>query len=246
MSSGSSSSKAAARGPKRRPALPAASGASPRPAVAAAEPPRPPAAPGVRLPREFYARPDVLAVARELLGKRLVVPGPGGQRVSGLVVETEAYAAPEDKASHAYGGRRTARTETMFMAGGAAYVYFVYGMHHQFNVVTGPAELPHAVLVRAVEPEEGIELMRERRPVRADRELTSGPGKLCRALGITRDLDGADLTAGREVWLEDIGREVAPAEIASGPRVGIAYAEEYAARPWRFWLAGNPYVSRPR
>jgi DNA-3-methyladenine glycosylase len=201
--------------------------------------------PGARLRREFYTRRDVLTIARDLLGKRLVAAA-GGRRVSGLVVETEAYAAPADKASHAYGGRRTARTETMYERGGTAYVYFVYGMHHQFNVVTGPAGLPHAVLIRAVEPEEGIELMRERRPGKVDRELTSGPGKLCRALGITRELDGADLTAGREVWLEDIGREVAPAEIASGPRVGIAYAEEYAARPWRFWLAGNPYVSRPR
>jgi DNA-3-methyladenine glycosylase len=203
-------------------------------------------APGARLPREFYTRGDVLTVARELLGKRLVAAGPGGRRVSGLVVETEAYAAPEDKASHAHGGRRTARTETMFRTGGAAYVYFVYGMHHQFNVVTGPAELPHAVLVRAVEPEEGVELMRERRPVKLDRELTSGPGKLCRAFGITRELDGADLVTGLEVWLEETGREVSAAEVASGPRVGVAYAAEYAARPWRFWLAGNSFVSRAR
>jgi DNA-3-methyladenine glycosylase len=186
----------------------------------------------------------VLAVARDLLGKRLVVPDAAGRRVSGLVVETEAYAAPADKASHAYGGRRTARTETMFRAGGTAYVYFVYGMHHQFNVVTGPEELPHAVLIRAIEPEEGIELMRERRPAGTDRQLTSGPGKLCRALGITRELDGADLL-GTSVWLEEAGRRVAPAEIARGPRVGVAYAAEYASRPWRFWLAGNVYVSRP-
>jgi DNA-3-methyladenine glycosylase len=200
--------------------------------------------PGARLRREFYTRRDVLTIARDLLGKRLVAAA-GGRRVSGLVVETEAYAAPADKASHAYGGRRTARTETMYERGGTAYVYFVYGMHHQFNVVTGPAGLPHAVLIRAVEPEEGIELMRERRPGKVDRELTSGPGKLCRAFGITRDLDGADLT-GTSIWLEDAGRRPTPAEIASGPRVGIAYAEEYAAKPWRFWLTGNLYVSRPQ
>jgi len=228
MSSGGSSSKARAGA--------AAGGEGPRAGVESA--------PGARLPREFYTRADVLAVARALLGKRLVVPGPGGLRVSGLVVETEAYAAPEDKASHAYGGRRTARTETMYAEGGTAYVYFVYGLHHQFNVVTGPAGLPHAVLVRAVEPEEGVGVMRGRRPGRGERELTSGPGKLCRAFGITRELDGADLT-GPRVWLEDAGRAVSPAEVASGPRVGVAYAEEYAGRPWRFWIAGSPYVSRP-
>lgn len=198
---------------------------------------------GSLLPREFYTRADVLAVARDLLGKRLVAPAPGGERVSGVVVEAEAYAAPEDKASHAYGGRRTARTETMYRVGGTAYVYFVYGLHHQFNVVTGPEGLPHAVLIRAVEPDEGIELMRERRAVGRDRDLTSGPGKLCRALGLDRTHDGADL-CGPRVWLEDAGRRVAPEEVASGPRVGIAYAEEYAQKPWRFWLRGNPYASR--
>jgi DNA-3-methyladenine glycosylase len=198
----------------------------------------------VRLGRDFYTRDDTLRVARELLGKRLVVPAADGARASGRVVEVEAYLGAEDRAAHSYGGRRTRRTETMFGLGGTAYVFFVYGMHHQFNVVTGPAGLPHAVLVRAVEPEEGIELMRERRPVSRDRELTSGPGKLCRALGIDLTFDGEDLTTGVRVWLEETGVRFKPGQIASGPRIGVAYAAEDALRPWRFWVKGNEYVSR--
>lgn len=198
---------------------------------------------GAKLGRRFYASRDGLALARALLGKRLVVPAAEGARVSGRIVETEAYLGAEDKAAHSYRNRRTARTETMFAVGGTAYVFFVYGMHHQFNVVAGPEGLPHAVLIRAVEPEEGLELMRERRPSKSDRELTSGPGKLCRALGIDRGFDGEDLL-GRRVWIEDAGGAFDPEEIASGPRIGIAYAEEYAHKPWRFWLKGNIYVSR--
>ena len=196
-----------------------------------------------KLKRDFYTRTDTLLVARELLGKRLVVPAPTGERVSGRIVETEAYLGAEDRAAHSYGGRRTARTETMFAIGGTVYVFFVYGMHHQFNVVTGPEGQPHAVLIRAVEPEEGIESMRERRPARTDRELTSGPGKLCRALAIDLTHDGEDLR-GRRIWLEDAGARLAPEDIAAGPRIGVAYAGEDAHRPWRFWVKGNEYVSR--
>jgi DNA-3-methyladenine glycosylase len=197
----------------------------------------------VKLERDFYTRADTLAVARELLGKRLVVPAPGGARVSGRIVETEAYLGVEDRAAHSYGGRRTARTETMFRVGGTVYVFFVYGMHHQFNVVAGPEGRPHAVLVRAVEPEEGIELMRERRPVKKGRELTNGPGKLCRALGIDGGYNGEDLTGAR-VWVEETGVRLAPEEVAAGPRVGIDYAGEDVLKPWRFWVKGNEYVSR--
>jgi DNA-3-methyladenine glycosylase len=197
-----------------------------------------------RLGRAFYARQDTLAVARDLLGKRLVVPSGAGVRVSGRIVEVEAYLGAEDKAAHSYGWRRTARTETMYAKGGTVYVFFVYGMHHQFNVVTGPEGTPTAVLVRAVEPEEGVELMRERRAVSKERELTSGPGKLCKALGIDRSFDGEDLTTGARVWLEDAGARLRPAEMAEGPRIGIAYAEEYALKPWRFWVKGNAFVSK--
>jgi len=196
----------------------------------------------VKLSAAFYTRADVVTLARRLLGAKLVVPARDGRRVSGLIVETEAYRGPEDRASHAYAGRRTRRTETMYARGGTAYVYFVYGMYYQFNVVTNEAEVPHAVLVRALEPLEGLDLMRRRRGGGPVRNLTSGPGKLCIALGIDRRLDGADLRGDR-IWLE-AGRRVAPAAIAAGPRVGIDYAREWAARPWRFWLRGNPFVSR--
>lgn len=197
-----------------------------------------------RLGRAFYAREETLAVARELLGKRLVVPTSEGARVSGRIVEVEAYLGAEDKAAHSYGRRRTARTETMYAKGGTVYVFFVYGMHHQFNVVTGPEGTPTAVLVRAVEPEEGIDSMRERRRVPKERELTSGPGKLCKALGLDRSFDREDLTTSTRVWLEDAGARPRPEDIAEGPRIGIAYAEEYALKPWRFWLKGNVFVSK--
>jgi DNA-3-methyladenine glycosylase len=197
-----------------------------------------------RLGRAFYARTDTLAVARELLGKRLVVPASEGVRVAGRIVEVEAYLGAEDKAAHSYGQRRTARTETMYREGGTVYVFFVYGMHHQFNVVTGPEGTPTAVLVRGVEPEEGIEMMWERRAVSKERELTSGPGKLCKALGLDRSFDGEDLTESPRVWLEDAGARLRPEEIAEGPRIGIAYAEEYALKPWRFWIKSNVFVSK--
>ena len=197
--------------------------------------------PDPKLPRAFYSNPDVVTVARRLLGQLLVVPTRAG-RVSGLIVETEAYRGPEDRASHAWGGRRTLRTETMYARGGTAYVYFVYGMYFQFNVVTGVAEVPHAVLVRALEPVEGMALMRRRRGGGALHGLTSGPGKLCIALGIDRRLDRADLLGDR-IWIER--RPPVPARrIAAGPRVGIDYAEAWVDRPWRFWLRDNPFVSR--
>jgi DNA-3-methyladenine glycosylase len=195
-----------------------------------------------KLPREFYARASVLTISRELLGKLLVVPDNHERRISGKIVEVEAYRGPEDRASHAYGGRRTKRTETMYDRGGVAYVYFVYGMYYQFNVVTNVENIPHAVLVRAVEPVEGIETMRIRRHSHPDRNLTNGPGKLCVAMGIDRELDKADLLGGR-VWLEEF-EKVSPTQIARGPRIGIDYAEDWVEKPWRFWLKGNPYVSR--
>ena len=180
-------------------------------------------------------------MARDLLGKVLVYDGPAGRRAVRLV-EVEAYLGASDPASHAYRGP-TARTAPMFGPPGRSYVYFVYGMYHQFNVVTNVRDAPHAVLVRALEPVEGIARMRRRRPGRADHDLTNGPGKLCAALGISRSLDGADLL-GPRVWLEEGRREVRASQIAVGPRVGIDYAQEWADKPWRFWIKGNPYVSR--
>jgi DNA-3-methyladenine glycosylase len=195
-----------------------------------------------KLPRAFYTRPNVLTVARDLLGKLLVVPDEDGRRVSGMIVEVEAYRGPEDRASHAFGGRRTKRTETMYGEGGVAYVYFVYGMYYQFNVVSNIKDTPHAILVRALAPVEGIELMRERRHRHPDHNLTNGPGKLCIAMNIDRALDGADLLGDR-VWLEEY-QAVPARRIAKGPRIGIDYAQEWIDKPWRFWIRDNSYVSR--
>lgn len=195
-----------------------------------------------KLPRKFYVRDDTLAVARDLLGKLLVVPSIDGVQVSGMIVETEAYLGIEDRGAHSYGGRRTPRNDVMYARGGHVYVFFVYGMYYQFNVVTGPAEHPHAVLIRAIEPVEGIEIMRERRGEMKDRNLTSGPGKVCIAMGIDRSVNGLDLL-GKRVWLEEY-RSFTENEIAVGKRIGIAYAGEDAEKPWRFWVKGNEYVSR--
>jgi len=194
-----------------------------------------------KLPREFYTRTNVLTVARDLLGKVLVVPDGRGRRVSGKIVEAEAYRGPQDRAAHSYGGRRTKRTEPMFGIGGTAYVFFVYGMYYQFNVVTNRPDQPHAVLIRALEPVEGIEIMKRRRPGKSEHNLTNGPGKLCIALGIDRTLDGADLL-GNKVWLEE-GERIQRRGIMTGPRVGIDYAEEWIDKPWRFWIKDNPFVS---
>ena len=197
---------------------------------------------GKKLKRSFYLRQDTVAIARDLLGKLLVVRAPDGRRVSGMIVETEAYLGVADRAAHSYGGRRTPRNEVMYGPPGHVYVFFVYGMYNQFNVVSGPAETPHAILIRALGPIEGIELMRKRRHGQPDHNLTNGPGKLCLALGIDRTLDNADLT-GERVWIEDAAK-VPPRRIASGPRIGIDYAEEWVDMPWRFWIRGNSYVSR--
>lgn len=202
-----------------------------------------------KLPREFYTRDDTLQVAQDLLGKILVVPTESGERVSGIIVETEAYMGAEDKAAHSYGNRRTKRTETMFAEGGTVYIFFIYGMYYQFNVVVGAVDKPHAVLIRAVEPLENIEIMRARRNLKRkspvvkmpDKNLTNGPGKLCIALGIDKSFNNENLTAGK-IWLET-GREPVR-EVVSGKRVGIDYAEEFAEKPWRFWVKNNLFVSR--
>ena len=198
--------------------------------------------PQFKLRREFYTRPNVLQVARELLGKLLVVPNRDGKRVSGRIVEVEAYRGPQDRAAHSYGGRRTKRTEPMYGIGGTAYVFFVYGMYYQFNVVTNVTDAPHAVLIRAVEPAEGIDIMRKRRGGQPDHSLTNGPGKLCIALDIDRRLDGTDLL-GNRVWLEE-SEKLPRSAVMSGPRIGIDYAAEWKDKPWRFWIRNNPFVSR--
>ena len=203
-----------------------------------------------KIPREFYTSGDTLDIAQDLLGKLLVVPTASGERVSAMIVETEAYLGAIDKAAHSYGNRRTPCTETMFAVGGTAYIFFIYGMYFQFNVVVGAIDTPHAILIRAVEPFENIEIMRMRRNAKSkhpdrkmlDKNLTSGPGKLCIALGIDRTFNNEDVL-GEKVWLEDF-KTFSAGEIASGKRIGIDYAEEFAEKPWRFWVKDNLFVSR--
>ena len=195
-----------------------------------------------KLPREFYLSTNTARIARRFLGKLLVVPGESGRRVSGMIVEAEAYLGVDDRAAHSHGGRRTARNEVMYAGGGHVYVFFIYGMYYQLNMVTGPADHPHAILIRAVEPVEGIEIMRDRRGAMKDTNLTSGPGKLAIAFGVTRELNGADLTGDR-IWLEEF-RKFPKKEIEAGRRIGIDYAGIDAELPLRFWLKGNAFVSR--
>lgn len=190
--------------------------------------------------RGFFGRPAV-EVAQALLGC-VLVREIDGHCLRGRIVETEAYIGPDDTASHAHRGR-TPRNQVMFGPPGYGYIYLVYGLHSMFNVVTDSPEFPAAVLVRAIEPQAGLELMRRRRG-RPDRELTNGPGKLCQALAIDTSLNGIDLTEGRGLWLE-AGPSPAAADVASGPRIGIGYAADEDQRaPRRFWLRGNPFVSR--
>jgi DNA-3-methyladenine glycosylase len=194
-----------------------------------------------RLHRTFYEQ-DALTVARRLVGVH-IVRMVGRTRMVARIVETEAYIAPEDKASHAYNGRRTKRTRVFYEPGGTAYVYLIYGMHHCLNVVTNEAEVPHAVLVRAAEPVEGIELMRRNRGRSADgaHQLTNGPGKLCSAMAIDRSFNGVDLRRSSTLFLV-AGDE--PEQIAASPRRNIDYAEEYRDKPWRFYDATSRSVSR--
>ncbi|MCX2585823.1 DNA-3-methyladenine glycosylase [Pedobacter sp. MR22-3] len=198
----------------------------------------------MKLTPEYYQNEDVIALAKDLLGKVLYTHI-DGQISAGIIVETEAYYGIKDKASHAYGGRRTNRTETMYSQGGVAYVYLCYGMHHLFNVVSSLKDDPHAVLIRAVEPLIGKELMEERRGMPVSRPaVSSGPGSAAKALGIDRTFNQKDLS-GNEIWIEDHQVRYMDEEIVACPRVGIAYAQEHALLPWRFFVKGNPYVSKP-
>ncbi len=190
----------------------------------------------MKLSLDFYLDDDVVSTARELLGKVLCT-AIDGDLTKAVITETEAYAGVRDKASHAYGEKRTKRTEPMYAQGGRAYVYLCYGIHHLFNVVVGDVGEPLAVLVRACEPLEGIDVMRRRRgKSEKDKLILGGPGTLTQALGIRTELTGTSLLGDR-LWIEDHRRQVANDEIVIGPRVGIDYAEEDAQRPYRFRIA---------
>jgi DNA-3-methyladenine glycosylase len=191
---------------------------------------------------QFFLQPT-LQVARGLLGMRLV-RCLNGQRLSGLIVETEAYIGPADSANHARKGR-TPRTAVMFGPPGQTYVYLVYGMHYMLNLVTEADGFPAAVLIRALEPVEGREIMHARRGVKREVDVANGPGKLCRALGIELSLNNWDIGWGEELWLEP-GHPLPAAAIAAGPRIGIGYAHpKDQAALWRFWVRDNRFVSRP-
>ena len=196
-----------------------------------------------KLPRSFYRRPDVVQLSRQLLGKVLCTRIDGQPLTSGIITETEAYCGRGDRASHASGGRRTARTETMYRAGGIGYIYLCYGIHHLFNAVTNEKGKADAVLVRAVKPLDGTPTMLERR--KADTTgpgLTAGPGRLTQALGITTDRDGVDLSD-NTIWIEDRGDIFSNKQIITSSRIGVDYAGEDAERPWRFYPAGSRWVS---
>lgn len=196
--------------------------------------------------KSFYLGTDVVSSSRQLLGKVLATRV-DGVYTAGIITETEAYAGAIDRASHAFGNRRTARTEVMFGEGGRAYVYLIYGIHCLFNVVIGPEEVPLAVLVRGIEPLEGVDIMLRRRQLKEVKpQLGAGPGAAAQALGITRLLNGEDLTQSNQIWIEDRGIKVPAADIASGTRVGVAYAQEDALLPYRFFIKGNPFVSKAK
>lgn len=196
-----------------------------------------------KLPVSFYQNEDVVEVAKQLLGKMLFT-NINGKLTGGIITETEAYDGVIDKACHAYGGRNTNRTATMYLAGGVTYVYLCYGIHHLLNVVSGTAGNPQAVLIRAIEPTEGIELMLERRKMeKLAPRITAGPGALSQALGIDKQLN-AKVLSDNEIWIEDrLG--YADEEIVATTRIGVSYAQEHALWPFRFYLKGNKYVSKP-
>ncbi len=188
-----------------------------------------------KLPKAFYHRDDVVRIGRELIGKYLYTRI-DDQVAGGMIVETEAYRGHEDSASHARGGLRTKRNRIMYQPGGASYVYLCYGIHVLFNVVTNRENQADAVLIRAIQPEQGLKVMLERRKLEAiSPQIASGPGLVSQALGIGLRHYGTDLT-GDIIWIEEKGVKPEPSRVHAGPRIGIAYAKEHAFYPWRFFL----------
>lgn len=198
-----------------------------------------------RLPLSFYRHHDVVWVSQALLGK-FIFTHFDDQLTGGMIVETEAYHGAEDKASHAYGMRRTKRTEVIYRAGGCSYVYLCYGLHSLLNIVTNRLDVPHAVLIRAIEPTIGLDIMQQRRGKhKVDYTLTAGPGSVTQALGIKTIHNGIPLN-GPDLWIEDHGIQIAPEDIIASPRVGVDYAGEDALLPWRFRIKGNRWTSKAK
>ena len=190
-----------------------------------------------RLDKAFFLRTDVVQIAKELLGK-VIVTKIDDQLTSGIITETEAYAGPIDKASHAYGNKKTKRTQTMFKEGCIAYVYLIYGIHHLFNFVSNVEGIPHAILLRGIVPLRGLDIMQKRRNTTKQSGFTLGPGTASQALGITTALDGVDLL-GDKIWVEDAGIEIAPLSIIAKPRIGVDYAGEHAKWEWNFVVSAE-------
>jgi DNA-3-methyladenine glycosylase len=198
----------------------------------------------LKLPLSYYLNQNVIFLAKDLLGKVLFT-NINDEITAGIIVETEAYFGIQDKASHAYGGRRTNRTEPMYSKGGISYVYLCYGIHHLFNIVTSVEDEPHAVLIRAVEPLIGKDIIEKRRNMPVTKPaVSSGPGSLAKALGINGSFNKKSLIE-NEIWIEDQNIRYTPDQITEVPRVGVGYAQEDALLPWRFFVKGNKYVSKP-
>ena len=197
-----------------------------------------------KLPKSFYTRSDVTLIARELLGKVLCT-NIDGILTSGIIVETEAYSQRE-RASHAFGGKRTTRTEVFYSEGGLSYVYLCYGIHYLFNVITNRADIADAVLIRAIEPLEGIEEMLLRRDMdKIAHRIAAGPGSVCKALGIDKSHNALPMIENR-VWIEDRGITYKKSKVIASPRVGVDYAGEDAKLLWRYRVKDNPWVSKAK
>jgi len=195
------------------------------------------------LPLSYYQNDDVVFLAKDLIGKKICT-NINGQFTSAVITETEAYCGRNDKACHANNGKRTKRTEIMFQEGGKAYVYLCYGIHNLFNITTNIDGLADAILVRAVQPLDGKEIMLQRRNKTVfDKSLTSGPGILSKALGIDRSLYAASLV-GPSIWLEESPEKISSSQIVETTRIGVDYAGEDALRPWRFYLKNSEWVSK--
>jgi len=199
--------------------------------------------PNQKLSQSFYYNKNVTTLSKNLLGK-VVVTNLAKQITSGIIVETEAYAGITDKASHAYNNKITTRTKPMYMNGGICYIYLCYGVHCLFNVVTNLKDVPHAILIRAIEPLDGIKIMYKRRNIQKETyNLTNGPGKLSIALGINKELNSVSLLSNK-IWIQDSRIKINKKNILSSQRIGVDYAGEDANLPYRFYIKNNKWVSK--
>ena len=197
----------------------------------------------MKIPLSFYQSDDVVALSEKLLGKYLFTCV-DGELTGGIIVETEAYRGPEDRGSHAYNHRRTARNETMYAQGGVVYMYICYGIHDMLNIVTGKEGESHAILIRAIEPIVGLDVMRLRRGFENDdQRLCMGPGALAKALGLKKIHDGVSLESDL-IWIEERESTLVPQDVLARPRIGLNIEEPYKSIPWRFYIKGNRYISR--